>query len=182
MAEGRHARVDVVCCRVNELRQLAMAFISVTRLRIRSVFYLPQFVWYAIQSQRQAQYAPGLIAGEVVRDVRNAFWTMTMWENERAMEVFRVQGAHRGAMPKLLDWCDEASLVHWTQESCELPTWQEAYERQERKAVEGKASLGGSLGTPVSASSARLPHKTVPATRGAHRVSSTGRPAQGRAN
>jgi Domain of unknown function (DUF3291) len=106
-----------------------MAFVSVTRLRIRSVFYLPQFVWYAIQSQRQAQYAPGLIAGQVVRDARSAFWTMTMWEDERAMEVFRVQGAHRGAMPKLLDWCDEASLVHWTQESSELPTWQEAYER-----------------------------------------------------
>jgi Domain of unknown function (DUF3291) len=106
-----------------------MVFVSVTRLRVRSVFYLPQFVWYAIQSQRQAQRAPGLIAGQVARDVRNAFWTTTMWESERAMEVFRVQGAHRGAMPKLLDWCDEASLVHWTQKFTELPTWQEAYER-----------------------------------------------------
>ena len=45
------------------------------------------------------------------------------------MEAFRNQGLHSNAMPKLLDWCDEASLVHWVQESRELPSWQEAYER-----------------------------------------------------
>jgi len=106
-----------------------MVFVSVTRLRVRSIFYLPQFLWYAWKSQRQAQRAPGLVAGQVTRDARNAFWTMTAWENDRAMEAFRIEGAHREAMPKLLDWCDEAALVHWTQQTRELPSWQEAYER-----------------------------------------------------
>jgi hypothetical protein len=32
-------------------------------------------------------------------------------------------------MPKLLDWCDEASVAHWTQESSAMPSWPEAYER-----------------------------------------------------
>jgi hypothetical protein len=32
-------------------------------------------------------------------------------------ETFRIQGVHRDAMPKLLDWCDETSLVDWVQES-----------------------------------------------------------------
>jgi hypothetical protein len=27
------------------------------------------------------------------------------------------------AMAKLLDWCDEAPLAHWTQATPELPDW-----------------------------------------------------------
>lgn len=106
-----------------------MVFISVTRLRIRSIFYMPQFMWYAVKSRSQSQHAPGLIKGKVLSEARNAFWTLTMWESEQAMEAFRVRGAHLAAMPKLLDWCDEASVVHWTHDSRDLPSWQEAYER-----------------------------------------------------
>jgi len=106
-----------------------MVFVSITRLRIRSIFYLPQFLWYAIRSSRQAQRSPGFVGGRLMRESRNAFWTMTAWDAGAAMESFRTQGAHRDAMPKLLDWCDEAAVVHWTQESRELPSWQEAYQR-----------------------------------------------------
>jgi hypothetical protein len=106
-----------------------MVFVSVTRLRIRSWFYMPQVFWHAMRSLRQSENATGLIAGRVMREARNAFWTVTLWEGGAAMETFRIRGAHMAAMPKLLDWCDEAALVHWTQESRELPSWQEAYER-----------------------------------------------------
>jgi hypothetical protein len=40
-------------------------------------------------------------------------------------------------MPKLLNWCNEAAVVHWTQESSEVPSWQEAHQRM---AEEGKPS------------------------------------------
>ena len=46
-----------------------------------------------------------------------------------AMKAYRDAGAHRGAMPKLLDWCDEASVVHWDQEDSRLPDWPDAYQR-----------------------------------------------------
>ena len=37
------------------------------------------------------------------------------------MRQYRGTDAHLRAMPKLLHWCDEASVVHWTQDSPELP-------------------------------------------------------------
>jgi heme-degrading monooxygenase HmoA len=114
-----------------------MAFISVTRLRIRSIFYLPQFVWHALKSERQAERSNGFLSGRVMRDKGNAFWTVTAWENEAAMRAYRGAGAHMKAMPKLLDWCDEASIAHWEQPGEELPAWADAHSRM---AAEGRMS------------------------------------------
>lgn len=106
-----------------------MPFVSVTRLRVRSIFYLPQFIVYALRSSRQAQKTAGFVGGRLMRDAGNAFWTLTVWTDAKAMEAYRISGAHKSAMPKLMHWCDEASLAHWTQDSAGVPVWNEAYER-----------------------------------------------------
>ena len=103
--------------------------ISVTRLRIRSPRYLPMFIIYSILSSRQARRAPGNCGMDLLRDAHSAFWTRTAWRDEKAMRSFMLGGMHRRAMPKLLDWCDEAVTVHWTQETPQLPDWQEAHRR-----------------------------------------------------
>jgi hypothetical protein len=54
------------------------------------------------------------------------------------MNAFRTSGAHRAAMPKLLDWCDEASVVHWNQEAAALPTWLDAHGRMVEKGKPSK--------------------------------------------
>lgn len=114
-----------------------MPFISVTRLRVRSIRYLPQFIWKALLTARQAERAHGFLGGRLARDAKNTFWTLTAWKDAAAMKAYRDTGAHRGVMPKLLDWCDEASVVHWDQESAELPDWQEAHRRM---VAEGRTS------------------------------------------
>ena len=114
-----------------------MPFVSITRLRVRSWRYLPGFVWYAYRSAREAVRAEGNLAAKVLRDRRNTFWTGTAWTSEAAMKQFMLAGAHRRAMRKLLEWCDEAALVHWTQEGPDLPSWAEACERLE---CEGRRS------------------------------------------
>ena len=65
----------------------------------------------------------------MLNDAHRTFWTCTAWVDEAAMRAFMLAPPHRMAMVKLLDWCDEAYLVHWTQESTQLPDWHEAHRR-----------------------------------------------------
>ena len=101
---------------------------SVTRLRVRLVRYLPAFVWKTFLSQRQVVRASGFVGGRLLVDANRTFWTLTVWENEQAMKAFRGSGAHAGVMPRLQEWCDEASYAHWNPASASIPGWPEAFE------------------------------------------------------
>ena len=108
-----------------------MPLVSVTRLHLRSAWFLPAFIWHSNKASRQARIAPGNLFVNLRRDRHAAYWTMTVWSDENAMLAFVQAGAHRTAMPRLLDWCDEASLAHWHQDSSEPPSWDEAQRRLE---------------------------------------------------
>lgn len=112
--------------------------ISVTRLRIRSWLYFPSFALHANRSAKQAAAAPGNLSVHLLRDRKNTYWTMTAWADEAAMKTFMSAGAHGAVMRKLLDWCDEAALVHWTQESAELPDWIDAHRRLQQEGRRSK--------------------------------------------
>ena len=102
---------------------------SVTRLRVRSLRYLLPFLWTTFRAQRQVLRAPGFVAGKLLIDAHRTYWTLTVWENERAMKAFRGSGAHAKVMPRLFTWCDEASYAHWIPAQNSVPSWPEAYER-----------------------------------------------------
>ncbi|MDQ3813347.1 MAG: DUF3291 domain-containing protein [Armatimonadota bacterium] len=106
-----------------------MALISITRLRVRSLRYLLPFVGQALAAARQAEHSSGFLGGRLLREAKNTFWTLTAWEDVIAMRAYMLAGAHRQAMPKLLEWCDEASVAHWDQAEAELPDWIEAHRR-----------------------------------------------------
>jgi Domain of unknown function (DUF3291) len=107
----------------------SMPFISITRLRIRSIRFLPMFLVYALRSRRQAMSTIGFQGGSLLNDRNWTFWTMTAWDSQESMRGFMTTGPHRAAMPRLLDWCDEASVVHWDQAETALPSWNEADQR-----------------------------------------------------
>ncbi len=90
-----------------------MAFNSITRLRLRSVFSLPAFARASRAISAQAAVSEGFLCGAVLAEGWMVFWTRTSWESEAAMKAFRDSDVHRDAMPKLLDWCDEALVAHW---------------------------------------------------------------------
>lgn len=114
-----------------------MAFVSVTRLRLRSLRFLPGFVIHALRSSAQVRRAPGYRSGSALSDRRLTFWTLTVWDDEAAMRAYMLSGAHRLAMPKLVHWCDEASVVHWPTEPDAAPAWNEATRRMR---AEGRVS------------------------------------------
>jgi hypothetical protein len=114
-----------------------MPFVSVTRLRVRSLRFVLPFLVDTARTRRQVRQAPGFLAGSLLPDRRRTFWTMTVWQEQDAMRGFMTSGAHRAVMPKLLDWCDEASVVHWLQDDAETPDWLEA---DRRMRAEGRPS------------------------------------------
>jgi heme-degrading monooxygenase HmoA len=106
-----------------------MPLVSVTRLRIRSWRYMPGFAFYAVQTNVQARRAAGNRGMKLLNEPGRIFWTATVWESEAAVKQYMTSGAHGKAMRHLVDWCDEASVVRWEQESAAMPMWQEAYRR-----------------------------------------------------
>jgi quinol monooxygenase YgiN len=91
-----------------------MTVLAVTRLSVRSLRFLPGFIWHAVRSERQARNAQGCVATDVRREKLLVFWTRTAWRDEAAMRAYMTSGAHKKVMPKLRHWCNEASLVHWS--------------------------------------------------------------------
>ena len=93
-----------------------MPLVSITRLRVRSWRYIPAFTVAAFRAALQARRAKGNLAVSLLREAHNTFWTRSLWTDAAAMKSFMVSDAHRTIMPKLLEWCDEASVTRWTQE------------------------------------------------------------------
>lgn len=114
-----------------------MPVVSVTRLRVRSWRFLVPFLFFALRSSRQAKRARGNLGVSLLRDASMTFWTRTLWNTEAAMKSFMLSGAHRQAMPRLLNWCDEAALIHWAQVTDQAPDWHEAHRRIQ---LEGRRS------------------------------------------
>jgi hypothetical protein len=106
-----------------------MIHVSLTRLRVRSILSMPGFFLYAVRSTMQVRKAAGFLNGALLPDRHRVFWTMTAWDSPESMRAYMLSGAHRQAMPKLLEWCDEASVAHWAQENGDFPIWEEADRR-----------------------------------------------------
>jgi hypothetical protein len=117
-----------------------MPFVSITRLRVRSWSYLPAFVVQTLRIARQAARTDGNLAVKLLRDRRNTFWTGTTWSSEDSVKAFMRAKPHGPTMRCILNWCDEAALVHWTQTGEELPAWGEAHRRMQQEGRRSKVN------------------------------------------
>lgn len=106
-----------------------MYTVSITRLRVRSIFYMPLFMLHAMRTMTQAQKADGVQGVETRFEKNNVVWTKTIWADEAKMKEYRGSGAHQIAMRILSEICNEAAVVRWQQADVELPTWEEAHQR-----------------------------------------------------
>ncbi len=106
-----------------------MSLVSVTRLRLRKFRFLPGFAWLALGSGWQSRRAEGNLRTLTIKDRGLVFWTITVWRDADAMRAFRNSGNHKTAMPKLAEWCDEATYVHWEQPDATAPDLKSAHAR-----------------------------------------------------
>jgi len=113
-----------------------MPSVSVTRLRLRSAWFLPLFFVHAVAADRQVKRADGCLAS-ALRRADGAFWTLSLWRDTAAMRAYMLSGAHRKAMPHLVNWCDEAATARFDWEGSTLPSWEEA---ERHLAAHGKTS------------------------------------------
>jgi hypothetical protein len=72
--------------------------VSITRLRVRSIFYMPLFILHAMRTITQAQKADGVQGVETRFEKNNVVWTKTVWTDEATMKKYRGSGAHQVAM------------------------------------------------------------------------------------
>ncbi|MEP6674880.1 MAG: hypothetical protein ABJA78_06985 [Ferruginibacter sp.] len=106
-----------------------MPFVSITRLKLRSIFNLPAFLFTNEASAKTLVKTDGFLSGKELTDKNLTFWTLTIWENDAAMKSFRNSAAHKKAMQKLPFWCSEGSYFHWIQDDETLPPLAFAAER-----------------------------------------------------
>lgn len=106
-----------------------MPFVSVTRLRPRSLRFVPTVVLHTWRSRRQLRGTPGFLGGYLASGPQLALWTVTVWTDEAAMRAYRNAPPHLKAMPQLIDACDEAAVVHWRTDDTAIPSPAEAAER-----------------------------------------------------
>ncbi len=114
-----------------------MYTVSITRLRVRSIFYMPLFMLHAMRTMTQAQKADGVQGVETRFEKNNVVWTKTIWADEAKMKEYRGSGAHQIAMRLLSEICNEASVARWQQADTQLPTWEEAHQQM---LINGKLS------------------------------------------
>lgn len=103
-----------------------MAFMTVNRVRVRSVWVWPVLAWVLWRIYRQARRAPGNLGVRVFTTCGRDLWTVTAWADEGAMRAFRDSGPHGRAKRKKPEWFDEAAVADWHQDHPTLPTVAEA--------------------------------------------------------
>jgi hypothetical protein len=106
-----------------------VTIVSVTRLRLRSIRFLPRLYWETRKIRRSLEKAPGFLGGKLLADRKCTFWTMSMWKDMDSMRAFRNSGVHAAVVPNIDKWCSEASVVHWEMKDGRLPCWKEAHRR-----------------------------------------------------
>jgi quinol monooxygenase YgiN len=111
----------------NSAGDTLMPVIVVTRLRLKEPGLLDEFFTAAAAVLDQALKSDGNLGADALADAKNAWWSVSSWQERGPMQAFVQAEPHLSTMAKLDHLCDEATFVDWEQASPELPDWQTSY-------------------------------------------------------
>ena len=95
---------------------------------------MPRFNLYTKRVQRQLEDASGLIGYALgTTPWRKEFWTLSVWEDDKALRRFVHSGIHKGVMIVLQEDMASFGKREWTVRGADVPPdWATALERLDK--------------------------------------------------
>src|SRR3954464_7262997 len=91
-------------------------------LPLRSYRKIPQFFLYSFQIQAQLRQTTGVIGYSLrARPLSRKFWTLSVWENERALMDFVARIPHAESMKALAAHMGTTKFARWSMPGSEFP-------------------------------------------------------------
>ena len=118
--------------RVSEREYVAL----LSYLPLRRLSSTLPFLWAVQQVRRQLARSTGLVGYSLrASPLRREYWTLSVWESERALLAFVKTQPHNGLISSLRGRMGATSFIRWRLGGTDpLPTWDEA---MRRAATEG---------------------------------------------
>jgi hypothetical protein len=99
-----------------------------TYLPLRKYRTIPSFFWHTFQIQRQLNETPGAIGYSLrAKPLSRTFWTLSVWENERALMNFVAKVPHVDVMKALAPHMGATRFTRWKVPGSAMPlNWDDA--------------------------------------------------------
>jgi len=100
-------------------------------LPLRRYSKLPLFFRYSAQINGQLRETPGAIGYTMRAKIfTRRFWTLSVWDNDKALMDFVAKVPHVEAMSKIAPHMDKTNFWRWKMKGSELPPrWDDAMRR-----------------------------------------------------
>ena len=97
-------------------------------LPLKKYRMIPRFIKYTSQIERQLQHSPGLIGYAMQAEILSRrFWTLSVWEDEKALMEFVARFPHGEVMESLAPHMGQTKFTQWKIMGAVIPpSWSEA--------------------------------------------------------
>jgi hypothetical protein len=93
-----------------------------TYLPLKNHLTVPRFLWYTLQIQKQLKQVTGVVGYTLrAKILVKTFWTLSVWENEAALQAFVGQQPHSDVMKMLAGRMGATAFQGWTVKGSEIP-------------------------------------------------------------
>jgi len=120
-----------VTCRQPDPNREYLALLS--ELPLKRFRDLGRFLLYTWRIQRQLRHTPARL-GYLLRArlPTRQFWTLSVWEEEAALNQFVIESPHSHVMLALREKMGETRFVRWRLRGAEFPPqWEDAFARRD---------------------------------------------------
>jgi len=92
---------------------------------------IPRFLQFSFQIQKQLRDTPGVIGYSLrAKLISRNFWTLSVWEDEKALMDFVAKIPHAEAMKAMIPHMGSSKFTQWRVNASALPLrWEEAIKR-----------------------------------------------------